>query len=252
MNRILRFSLTLFCLSISFFAFGINLTEGQTILSTIDIIMTLEETDFSALMTIISEDPGKGVKKQVIQQYRRDNERKFLLIFREPVTQRGQAYLNIDTVLQIYDPESGKFQPTSLKEQFAGSDINNSDFGESTLANDYQVTAISEEKLGKYDVYKMNLKGRNEEVTYPQKTIWVTVSNHLLLKIEDYSTNGRLMRTLFYPSYVKAGTHFLPNRMIFVDNLIQGRKTEMTLTNISIKKLDNHIFTKAFIDSESN
>ncbi len=228
--------------------FAISPEDGQAILERVDFALNFEENDFAAVMTLISEDPEAGVEKRVIQQYRRDSEKKFLMLFQEPVTQRGQGYLMIDDNLWFYDPESRKFSHTSMKEQFGESDARNSDFGESTFSNDYRVVSVSEGTLGKFDVYVMTLEGLNNEVTYPGRKIWVTRDVHLVLKTEDYSANGRLMRTSYLPTYTKIGGKYMPAKMIFVDNLIEGKKTQITITEISIDPLPDTLFTKAYVE----
>ena len=235
-------------MAVPFSVLAITVDEGQEILERIDFSLNFEDSDVAAVMTMISEDPEAGIEKRVIQQYRRDTEDKFLMLFIEPVTQRGQGYLRVDDNLWFYDPESRKFSHTSMKEQFAESDANNSDFGESTLAEDYRVVGISEGKLGKFEVYVMELEGTNNEVTYPQEKIWVTRETRLVLKSEDYSANGRLMRTSYLPNYARVGSKYMPVKMIFVDNLIQGKKTQITITDLSVEPLPDTLFSKAYVE----
>ena len=228
--------------------FAITPEEGQAILEEIDFAMNFTDSDFASVMTMISEDPEAGVEKRVIQQYRRDSEEKFLLLFEEPVTQRGQGYLMIDDNLWFYDPESRKFSHTSMKEQFGESDAKNSDFGESTIAEDYLVVRTDEGTLGKYEVYIMELEATNNEVTYPGLKVWVTKGVNLVLNTEDYSANGRLMRTSYFPSYTKIDEKYIPSKMIFVDNLIEGKKTQIAMSEISTEPLPDTLFSKAYVE----
>ena len=241
-------------LALTFFPaylFSITPDEAQELLNQIDTAMNFNERDLSAVMTMISEDPDTGIEKRVIRQFRRDSEEKFLMLFQEPITQKGQGYLMIDDNLWFYDPESRKFSHTSMKEQFAQSDANNSDFGESSIADDYQVASVSEGTLGRFAVYVMSLKGTHNEVTYPNKKIWVTKDTNLVLKTEDSSINGRLMRTSYFPSYAKVGTTYMPTKMIFADNLIEGKKTQLTITDLSVDKLPDSLFTKSYVERVS-
>ena len=229
-------------------AFGIEPAEAQEILEDIDAAMSFAASDFAAVMTMITEDPEAGIEKRVLQQYRRDRDDKFLILFQEPATQKGQGYLNVGDNLWFYDPESRKFSHTSMKEQFAGTDANNSDFRESTLAEDYRVTEVSQGTLGRYGVYIMSLQALTNEVTYPQRKIWVTTDTRLVLKSEDYSANGRLMRTSLIPAYARVEEKYIATRLIFVDNLIEGKKTQITLTDISFARLADSVFTKAYVE----
>ena len=235
-------------LLVSLSGMAITVEEGQEILEKLDFSMNFDNGDFAAVMTMISEDPETGIEKRVIQQYRRDAEDKFLMLFVEPVTQRGQGYLMIDDNLWFYDPESRKFSHTSMKERFGESDANNSDFGESTFAEDYRVVDVAEGNLGKFEVYVMKLEGTHNEVTYPEEKVWITKDTNLILKTEDYSANGRLMRTSYLPHYAKIGGKFMPTRMIFVDNLIAGKKTQITITDLSVEELPDTLFTKAYVE----
>ncbi len=248
MNRVRMIPMILLSAAVAFPAAAITVEEAQKLLEELDVLMTFESRDFAAVMTMISEDPESGVTKHVVRQYRRDSEDKFLMIFEEPVTQRGQGYLNIGDNLWFYDPESRKFSHTSMKEQFGDSDANNSDFGASSIAGDYRVVDVVDGTLGKYEVYVLNLEGVNNEVTYPYQRIWVTKDTHLLLKAESSSASGRLMRTSYYPSYASVEGKYIPTRMIFVDNLIEGKKTQITITDISLADLPDSLFTKAYIE----
>lgn len=235
-------------LSISFSLFAVTLEEGQQILTIIDEMSNFSGTDLSAIMSFITEDPEKGIEKTVVQQFRSDDDDKFLMIINEPVVKKGQGYLMVDDNLWFYDPESRKFSHTSMNDQFNDSDANNSDFNASSVAADYKVTAIEEGALGKFAVYIMTIEAVNNEVTYPTQKLWVTRKGFLTLKTEDYSAGGRLMRSSYYPTYAKAGDNYIPTKMIFEDELIEGKKTTITITEISVKELADSIFTKSYVE----
>jgi len=218
------------------------------ILEKIDFQSTFEKYDFSSKMTMISEDSEEGVEKLAVYQFRRDREDKFVMIIEQPEVQKGQGYLRYEDNLWFYDPESRKFSHSSMKENFSGTDAKNSDFQKSSLAEDYAVETWKEDKLGSYSVYVLELEALHNEVTYPKKKIWVTREDSLLLKTEDYSLTGRLMRTSLFPKYAKLGDSMIPVSMIFVDELVEGRKTQISLKDLSISPLADSIFTKAYIE----
>lgn len=206
------------------------------------------EADFSAVMTIITQDAEKGTEKMVVRQFRRDREKKFLLLIQEPAVNKGQGYLMDEENLWFYDPDSRQFSHTSLKESFAGSDARNDDFTQSSLADDYRVTAYETGVLGSYDVYIIELEAARDDVTDPFLKIWVAQGTNLLLKMESYSLTKRLMRTALFPNYVKVGDTIVPRVMVFDDALVQGNRTQITLTEISLNDLPDTVFTKAFVE----
>ncbi|MDA3812583.1 MAG: outer membrane lipoprotein-sorting protein [Spirochaetaceae bacterium] len=227
---------------------GLTLSEAQEKLSFIDEQSNFDDVDFSAVMTMINQDSETGIEKNVIQQFRRDSDDKFLMLFQEPSVKKGQGYLMIEDNLWFYDPESRKFSHTSMKDSFGGSHAKNSDFGESVLSEDYIVKTVTEGLLGKYDVYIFDLEATSNEVTYPIQKMWVTKSNYLKLKTEDYSATGRLLRTSLFPSYGKVGDKFMPTKMIFTDELIEGNKTQLSITDLSTRELPDTLFTKAYVE----
>jgi outer membrane lipoprotein-sorting protein len=241
----------LLCLLIICFGFGLLYADEpniDAIIEQIDTMVTFKDNDFSAVMTMVSDDPEEGRKVLKVNQFRRDKDDKFLILILEPKTQKGQGYLNIGDNLWFYDPESRQFSHTSMKESFQGTDTRHSDFRGRSYREDYMVSSWEEGKLGKHDVYILSLEARHNEVTYPFQKVWVQKESNLILKIEDYSLNKRLMRTSFFPSYAKAGGKFTPTKMLFVDEITKGRKTQVTVTNISLDSLPDYVFTKAYVE----
>ena len=250
-NKIVIGALILF-LAVTSTLSAATLEDGQDLLVAMDVLSNFKGKDFSALMTMISEDPEDGLEKTKVLQFRSDDDDKFLMLIQEPAVKKGQGYLMIDDNLWFYDPESRKFSHTSMKDQFNGSDANNSDFTNSTLAEDYRVVSIEEGTLGKYRVYVMDIEATNNEVTYPTRRMWITVDSSLLLKSEDYSASGRLMRTSYFPSYTKAGDNYVATKIIFVDELIKGKKTTITIGDISFKAIPDTVFTKSYVERVNN
>jgi len=229
-------------------AHAISVEEGQAVLAQIDAFRTFADGDFASGVTIITEDPEAGVTRQVVQQFRRDREDKLLMLIRAPATMLGQGYLRVDDNLWFYDPESRTFSRTSMKEQFSESDARNADFDSSTYARDYRVTAATEGRLGSFDVYILDLEAKSAEAPYASQRLWVAKSPSLPLKVEEYSESGRLMRTSLFPAYQQVGETYVASTMIFVDELVAGKKTRITLSDVSVDPLPDSIFTKAYVE----
>ena len=222
--------------------------DFKTILATIDQRSNFKSSDFSAVVSLVSEDPEKGVESRTVRTFRRDTQDMFLMLILKPENQLGQGYLRVEDNLWFYDPESRKFTHSSMKESFSGTDAKNSDFGQWSLATDYQVTTSAEGKLGSHDVWIVELAGIHNEVTYPFKKIWITKKDGLLLKSEDYSLTKRLLRTSFYTSYKKVGTSYVADKFQFVDALVTGKKTTITLAEISVAPVPDNVFTKSYVE----
>ncbi|MCY1151004.1 MAG: outer membrane lipoprotein-sorting protein [Sphaerochaetaceae bacterium] len=233
-------------------AFATTIEEGTEILKIIDSQSNFEGSDFSATLSMISEDPEDGIEKTVVYQFRDDDDDKFLLLIKEPTINKGQGYLLIDDNLWFYDPDSRKFSHTSMKEQFNDSDANNSDFTSSSLLEDYNVVAVEEGKLGSYDVNILSLEATNNEVTYPFQEIYVSKQGTVTLKKEEFSKSGTLLRTSYYTKYKLVDGNYVATYMIFQDELIEGKKTTIQISNISTDDIPDSVFTKSYIERVNN
>ncbi len=241
MKKIMLYAIILLltCLNV---LFSQEIPDFDKMLESLDYQSNFKKTDFSATLAMISEDPEDGVSKNVITTFRRDAEDKFLMLTLEPENIKGQGILRIGDNMFLYDPQSRKFTHSSLKENVNDSDAKNSDFRMSTYAQDYEVAGYSEGELGKFNVWILELEAKNDEVPYPFKKA------SLVLKTEDYSLSRRLLRTSLFPSYSKIGDSYSPSKMIFIDETIEGRKTQITISDISIERLPDSVFTKAYVE----
>jgi hypothetical protein len=236
-------------------AFALSAVDGGSespdfdkMLKTIDARGGFDDRDFSAKVRLVKEEPGEATDVKVAQSFRRDRDDSFLILFLEPESQLGQGYLKIDDNLWFYDSGSRKFTHSSMKENMQGTDAKNSDFGQTSLSVDYRVSSSSEGKLGAYDVWVLELEAANNEVTYPYKKVSVSKQEGFMLKSEDYSLSKRLLRTAYYTSYAKLGDSYVADSIIFSDAIVKGKKTKITMTDISLDPLPDSIFTKAYVE----
>ena len=221
--------------------------EFNKLLAQIDMHLNFD-TDFSAAFSMVDIDPTQGTNVFKMLMFRRDPQDKFVMLFLQPETRKGTGYLRLEDNIWIYDPISRKFTHSTLKDNFEGSSAKNSDMRKSMKSVDYTTDGYTEGKLGAYDVWIADLHGVNDEVPYPFIRMWVRKSDLLILKVEDYSLTKRLLRTALYPSYARVGDKFVPTTQIFVDALVPGKKTQITVSDISVDKLPDDLFTKTYIE----
>ena len=226
--------------------------DTHAILARVDDQTNFKAIDISAKVTIVAHKPGEDDNITQCQYFRRDAEDKFMILILKPEVNKGQGYLKIDDNILFYDPESRKTSKMTGSNNFQDSNAKNSDFQDSTLADDYTLTANSKEKLGTKDTWVLTLQAKRNDVTYPKRKIWVEVSTNLLLKSEDYSLSDRLMRTSLYGKYLKINDRFIPQRMKFDDNLKKGESTDLTLENPSLNKLPDVVFTPKYLEQVNN
>lgn len=249
-KRTTRWTLLLISLMVTATA-GAQSINTTGMLARIDDAVRFADEDFSAVMNLVSEDPEDGIERTGARLFRRDQDGAYVILVLHPEVNRGQGYLQVDDALWFYDPESRSFSFTTESENFQGSDARVSDFSTSSFEEDYRIVSAEEGRLGNFSVYVLDLEATNNQVTYPFQRIWVTQDNFLVLKSEDYSVTRRLLRTTFIPRYTRLGTSFVATQVILEDELVPGKKTTMTISEISNTSLPNSVFTKSYVERVS-
>ena len=249
----------LFALKILFLG-GLISAQGydQTLLSEIDSLVSFPESDFSAEYSIIQDKPGQGTSETKAIIFRRDSDDKYLILIREPLVDKGKGYLKIGNNLWLYDPVDRRFTVTSAKDRFQNSNARNSDFTQSTLAEDYRIINQTTQKLGAYNTRVLELEALHNNVTYPIMKVWVD-ENNLVRKFEDYSLSGQLMRITAIPKYRALEERFVPMQLVIVDALagrtingnFKNERTIITVSKPSLTDLPDMVFTQAYLERVS-
>ena len=237
------------------------LLSAAAIAQTPDFALMLEEIDerttfgggdFSAVYTIISESPGEEREVTQARLFRRDANDQFLILILQPEVQRGQGYLQVDENVWFYDPESRKFERTTIRENIQGSDAQNADLDQNSFSDDYEVTNWEEGTLGSFDVWILDLEARTSDVAYDRVKLWVRKDEQIVLKQEDYSVSGRLMRTSLFPRYERVGEKLLPKQVLIVDELNEGERTQLTMSDATTRQIPDSVFSKAYLERVNN
>ncbi|MBN2652169.1 MAG: outer membrane lipoprotein-sorting protein [Spirochaetales bacterium] len=233
--------------------------DFDLLLKEVDEIGNFETTDFSSDISIAAVDSEGKTNYTKARVYRRDREGKYVLIITEPDSKKGKGYLQIGDNLWIYDPSSRKFEHTNMKETIEGSDAKNSDFNMNSLSDNYHVEDVITSKLGEHECWVLELQAFTTDVSYPMMRIWVRKDLPIVLRANEYgkgvdeTTNQpRLLRISLFKSYMKIGEKYMPSKILQVDNLNQGERTQITIENPSTAAQDDFIFTKAYLERVSN
>ena len=206
--------------------------------------------DFSATISVVVEKPNKPKESMQYKAFQRTDQDLLTMIQIFPEADKGTGYLMNGDNIWVYDAIGRKFTHTTLKEALGDSDVNLSDIDQSDShwRDNYEVTALSEGTLGKYEVYIISLHATSIEPSYANVTYYVRKDIPLVLKEEDYSNSMRLMRTVLKPKYTKVPAGYIPTQSIIKDEINKGENSQTVLSEISFDKLPDNIFNKAYIE----
>ncbi|MFP4165058.1 MAG: outer membrane lipoprotein-sorting protein [Chitinispirillaceae bacterium] len=214
--------------------------------------------DVSAKVDVTQQKTGQGTKKLEMMYYRRDCDKSFLIVMLNPSYEKGNGYLRIKDNFWMYRRNTRTFQHINRDESIGGTNARGQDFEGRKITELFEGVKdkngkelISLDTLGKIPVYKFEVKAIVNDVDYPRKTYWVRQDSKLALKEASYSNSGSLMQTTYYLKYTKVKDSFIPVRQMFIDEFEKGNKTVVEISAINTDKLDNTIFTKAYLENLS-
>jgi outer membrane lipoprotein-sorting protein len=218
------------------------------------------DTDVTARVTFTQQKADQGVKVYESIYYRRDSDDAFLIVMIAPETEKGNGYLRVGDNFWWYRRNTRTFQHINRDETISGTDARAGDLEKRKFTELYEPALdqsgkeiISEETLGKagIPVYRFEIKAKVNDITYPKQILWVTRDNYLPLKIESYSLSGTLLQTGYFRKYTSVEGKYIPVQQLFIDEFEKGNKTIFELAGISLKELDDSIFTKAYLENLS-
>jgi outer membrane lipoprotein-sorting protein len=213
--------------------------------------------DGTAKVLATVQKADEGIKVYEYIYYRRDAGKLFLIIMTSPEIEKGNGYLKQGDNYWMYRKNTRTFQHITEGESIAGSDSKVEDV-EEILTNKYKPAInesknekIIETKLGNIPVYQFEIEAKNEDEYYPKRVYWVRKDNYLPLKAQCYSLSGTLMRTAYYLKYTQIKGQYLMINGIFVNEIEKGNKTIVEVKDISTQKIDDCVFTKAYLENLS-
>src|SRR5690606_6576993 len=147
--------------------------QPSQVLQDIDRQVTFPDTDFRAIYTMVTENPGVRTTSKSYIVLRRDSTNRYLVRIQEPAADRGKAYLLLGEVLYAYDPgPPARFESTSNQDRFESSSLRLSDFTQSNLASEYSILSTHTERLGAYITEVYDLEATRPSTTFQRRKIW--------------------------------------------------------------------------------
>lgn len=244
------------------FAQDIPLDEAKESLKKADEKTGYFGTDFTGEYVLTQEKPGQGSSITSAIMYRRDSKSMCTIRITGPDSDKGKGYVQFDKNIWFYDPASKQFTFSASRDKFQNTNVNNSDMRPQHYSEQYNIERAYYEKLGNYEcvVFELSVtKKASKEADYPKLKLWVTKDDFLTRKREDYSLSGQLLRVTAIPSYQKVEGRSVPAKMVIQDRLraqkingkMQYETTQVTVSNVSFKKLGDVVYSKQYLENMS-
>jgi hypothetical protein len=181
-----------------------------------------------------------------------------MLVFSKPKSEVGKGYLRLEKNLFLYEPAIGKWERRTDRAGIGGTNSQRQDFDESRLAEEYTPEFVKDDKLGVRDVHQLKLVARpGADVASPMLELWIDKADGNVLKRQEQSLSGKLLRTIYYPKWnkrfspSKKADVYVPAEIRVLDEIIKGNGTIVVLRDVNLEALPENIFTKAWVESQS-
>ena len=206
--------------------------------------------DYSATITLTIEKPNKPKENLQYKVFQRTDDQLMTVVQLFPEADKGNGYLINGDNIWAYDPISRKFSHTSIKEALGDSDVKLDDIDRSkeSWRKNFSVENYQEGMLGKFPVYIVTLKAKTNDPSYAKVVYNIRKDIPLILKEEDFSGSGRLMRTILIPKYSKVPAGYVGVQLIMKDELNKGENTQQVVSDLLFDKLPDYIFTKSYLE----
>ncbi len=257
-NKKLIFFLFLLILFSSFTIFSFNFQnkndpEAEAIINKMESITNIENTDVTATILFLQQKSREPDKIYKARYYRRDKDNAFVIIFMEPDNEKGKGYLRVEDNLYMYMPSTREFIHKNRKENVGSTDAKAEDFEKKKTLELYYVKKLPNAIVNKAECYVIELRAKQQDVSYPLQKWYIRVSDYLTLKQEAYSLSETLMQVSYYIKYIpiKGGKMFLTKFM--TENKIEQSRTWVTVdeATLSFAPIPDYVFTKAFLEQQS-
>ncbi len=204
----------------------------------------------SSELTIIHKDTDGTEETRTAVMYRKNGRDKFMIVTTSPITDFGSGYLKVDSNVFYYDASNRKWIRKTDREKYFKSDVESKDLEENKYKPHFDWEYEGEGKVGKIDCYILKGTAKFEDMPYPTQRVWIKKSDYLPLKEVSYTASGVASRTTYMLHYTKLYSEekgrytYIDDKRLIVDN-IDKTQTIRQLTNISLQKLPENMFSKA-------
>lgn len=231
---------------------GKNDTKAVQLIQSLEAKQDLAGLDVTNLFTIVQKKEGEADRVLQIKIYRRDAADTFTLVFQFPSSEKGKGYYRNKDDLFLYLPTTREFVYRNRKDDVGGSDVRADLFGKPQTLQQYWVTVAGTATVSKWETDVIRLDAKQLDVSFPIQKWYVRRTDGLPVKQESYSASETLLRTTYYLEYKEVSKgKFIFTKLLAQDELQKGQKTLLTNEGITVAKIKDYTFSKAFLEEQS-
>lgn len=190
---------------------------------------------------------GSMTLRSYIRVSSRDRGPRVISLILLPEGERGKVLLRIDETLWVYDPGADRPVKISTQQRLMG-DASLADVTHFDLEENYTPRLNGDEPVvdmtgASVPANKLTLTGRSRNALYPTLHLWVDAKSKLPVKIDCLSSNGGLLKTVYYGKFQGFLGQMRPTELNVVDGTAPGRVTRIRYSQFQLKELEDSSYT---------
>ena len=210
---------------------------ANDILDTID--RKLTPTSAQMYKKLINIEPDGEKKEFLLFQAKKDRD-KMVSLFLSPDSEKGRSTLRLGDNMWLYIPNVGRPIRITSMQSVVGGVFNNADIMRLDFSTEYGVA--SQEDKGEYLL--LNLKAKNDTVSYDKLLMQVDKKTLTPLQIKCYTSTQMLIKTLYYKKLKDFGDGIVRPSVIETNSpMYKGYKSIMIYAKITPKEFNDESFT---------
>lgn len=203
---------------------------------------TAKDGESDMKMTLINKKGGKRVRN--LHQYFKDygDVEKKTLFFKSPADVKNTAFMNwsYDDASKsddqwLYLPALKKVKrisSSSKDNEFMGSDFTYADM-EKRHPDEDTHKLLKSENMGGENCWVVVVTPKDEDDMYSKKTVWISKSKLLPMKMDYYDEDGELLKTLTINKIQKVGKYWVITDEL-MHNVQKNHKTQILISNMKV------------------
>lgn len=197
---------------------------------------------------LINIEPDGSKKEFLLFQAKKDKD-KMVSLFLEPDSEKGRATLRLGDNMWLYIPNVGRPIRITSMQSVVGGVFNNADIMRLDFSTEYDVVKTEDKK----DFLLLELKAKNDTVSYDKLIMQVDQKTITPMQIECYTSTQMLIKTLYYKKSKDFGDGIVRPSVVETESpMYKGFKSIMIYGKITPKEFANEAFTLDNLEKASD
>lgn len=171
---------------------------------------------------------------------------KSLVLYRQPVKQRGRALLLDGPNMWIHIPGTSRPIRISAQQQLVGA-VSNADVARVVFSIDYDTERTEKTRIGETSALKLSLRAKQRTSSYQTVSLWVGDQDYRPLKAEFFSLSGKLVRTIHYGGYKPVLGRQRPTVLEISDAINPSVSATLTFSDFKVKETPAEHYQPAYL-----